>query len=132
MHDVMPMDWTVVPSCIYTHPEIAMVGLNADTAKEAGYATKIGQARFAGNGKALGEGEPDGFAQIVADAKTDRILGATFVGIHAVEMIHEVCVALADALTMDELGSIIHAHPTVSESVMDAAQQGEGIAPYLS
>ena len=131
-HDVMPMDWTVVPSCIYTHPEIAMVGLNADTAKEAGYATKIGQARFAGNGKALGEGEPDGFAQIVADAKTDRILGATFVGIHAVEMIHEVCVALADALTMDELGSIIHAHPTVSESVMDAAQQGEGIAPYLS
>ena len=130
-HHVMPMDWTVVPSCIYTHPEIAMVGLNADTAK-AGYTTKIGQARFVGSGKALGEGEPDGFAQLVADAKTNKILGATIVGIHAVEMVHEVCVAMSDALTMDELGAIIHAHPTVSEMVMDAAQQGEGVAPYLS
>ena len=127
----MPMDWTVVPSCIYTHPEIAMVGLNADAAKEAGHSTKIGQARFVGSGKALGEGEPDGFAQIIADAKTDRILGATIVGVHAVEIIHEVGVAMSDALTMSELGSIIHAHPTVSEMVMDAAQQGEGIAPYL-
>jgi len=131
-HHVMPMDWTVVPSCIYTHPEIAMVGLNADTAKEAGHSTKIGQARFVGSGKALGEGEPDGFAQIVADATTDRILGATIVGVHAVEIIHEIGVAMSDALTMGELGSIIHAHPTVSEMVMDAAQQGEGIAQYLS
>ena len=131
-HHVMPMDWTVVPSCIYTHPEIAMVGFNADSAKEAGYTTKIGQARFVGSGKALGEGEPDGFAQIIADAKTDRILGATFVGVHTVEMIHEICVAISDGLTMDELGSIIHAHPTVSEMVMDAAQQGEGVAAYLS
>lgn len=131
-HDVMPMDWTVVPSCIYTHPEIAMVGLNADAAKVAGHDTKIGQARFVGDAKALAEGEGDGFAQIIADAKTGRILGATIVGVHAVEMIHEVCVAMADALTMDELGSIIHAHPTVSEMIMDAAQQGVGVAPYLS
>lgn len=131
-HHVMPMDWTVVPSCIYTHPEIAMVGLNADTAKETGFTVKTGQARFIGSGKALAEGEPDGIAQIVADAKTDRILGATIVGVHAVEMIHEIGVAISDALTMDELGSIIHAHPTVSEMVMDAAQQGEGVAPYLS
>jgi dihydrolipoamide dehydrogenase len=131
-HHVMPMDWSVVPSCIYTHPEIAMVGLNADTAKDAGYEVKLGQARFVGDGKALAEGEPDGFAQIVADARNDRILGATIVGIHAVEMIHEICVAMADALSMDELGSVIHAHPTVSEMVMDAAQQGEGAAPYLS
>jgi dihydrolipoamide dehydrogenase len=131
-HEVMPMDWSVVPSCIYTHPEIAMVGLNADTAKETGHNVKLGQARFVGSGKALAEGEPDGYAQIVADAKTDRILGATIIGIHAVEMIHEICVAMSDALTMDELGSVIHAHPTVSETVMDAAQQGEGAAPYLS
>ncbi len=127
-----PMDWSVIPSCIYTHPEIAMVGLNADAAKAAGHEVKTGQARFIGSGKALGEGEPDGYAQIVADAKTDRILGATIIGIHAVEMIHEIAVAMADALTMDELGSIVHAHPTVSEMVMDAAQAGEGVAPYLS
>jgi len=128
----MPMDWSVIPSCIYTHPEIATVGLNTETAKAAGYAVKTGQARFVGSGKALGEGEPDGYAQIVADGVTDRILGGTIIGIHAVEMIHEIAVAMADALTMDELGSIIHAHPTVSEMVMDAAQAGEGIAPYLS
>jgi len=126
------MDATVVPSCIYTHPEIATVGLNVDAAKAAGHEVKTGQARFIGSGKALGEGETDGYAQIVADAKTDRILGATIIGIHAVEMIHEIAVAMADALTMDELGSVIHAHPTVSEMVMDAAQAGEGVAPYLS
>lgn len=127
-----PMDWRVIPSCIYTHPEISMVGLHADAAKQAGYMVKAGQARFLGSGKALGEGEPDGYAQIVADAQTDRILGATIIGIHAVEMIHEVAVAMSDGMRMDELGAIVHAHPTVSEMVMDAAQQGEGVAAYLS
>jgi dihydrolipoamide dehydrogenase len=131
-HDPMPMDWSVIPSCIYTHPEIASVGHNADTGKEAGYEVKLGTARVIGNGKSLAEGEPDGYVQIVADAKTDRILGATLIGIHAVELIHEIAVAMSDALTMDELGSVIHAHPTVSELVMDAAQQGESVAPYLS
>jgi dihydrolipoamide dehydrogenase len=128
----LPMDRTVVPSCIYTHPEIATVGLNADDAKAAGYTVKNGQARFGGSGKALGEGEPDGFAQLVSDAETGLLLGATIMGVHAVEMIHEIGVAIADGLTIAELGEIIHAHPTVSEMVMDAAQQGVGVAPYLS
>ncbi len=131
-HHPHAMDWSVIPSCIYTYPEIASIGLHADAAKAAGFEVKLGQSRFIGSGKALGEGESDGYAQIVADAKTGRILGATIIGIHAVELIHEIAVAMADALTMDELGSIIHAHPTVSESVMDAAQAGEGVAPYLS
>jgi dihydrolipoamide dehydrogenase len=128
----IPMDRTVVPSCIYTHPEIATVGLNADAAKEAGHTVKTGQARFGGSGKALGEGEPDGFAQLVSDAETGLLLGATIMGVHAVEMIHEIGVAIADGLSIAELGEIIHAHPTVSEMVMDAAQQGVGVAPYLS
>ncbi len=131
-HHVMPIDRTVVPSCIYTHPEIAMVGLNTETGKAAGIEVKVGQARFVGNGKALGEGEPDGIAQLYADAKTDLLIGATVMGVHAVEIIHEVGVAMSDALAMDDLGSIIHAHPTVSELIMDAAEQGEGVAPYLS
>jgi dihydrolipoamide dehydrogenase len=129
---LVAMDRTVVPSCIYTHPEIATVGLNSDEAKEAGFEVKLGQARFGGSGKALGEGEPDGFAQIVSDGKTDLILGATIMGTHAVELIHEIGVAISDGFTMTELGEVIHAHPTVSEMVMDAAQQGEGVAPYLS
>jgi dihydrolipoamide dehydrogenase len=129
---VLPMDRTVVPSCIYTHPEIATVGLNADAAKEAGHDVKLGQARFLGSGKALGEGEPDGYAQLVMDADTELLLGATIMGVHAVEMIHEIGVAISDGLTVPELGEIIHAHPTVSEMVMDAAQQAVGVAPYLS
>jgi dihydrolipoamide dehydrogenase len=131
-HNVMPIDRTVVPSCIYTHPEIATVGLNPETAQAVGIEVKLGQARFVGNGKALAEGEPDGIAQIYADAKTDVIVGATVMGVHAVEVIHEVAVAMSDALTMDDLGSIVHAHPTVSELILDSAEQAEGVAPYLS
>jgi len=106
--------------------------MNPETAKAAGSDVKMGQARYLGNGKALGEGEPDGFAQLYADAATDRLVGATVMGVHAVEIIHEVGVAISDGLSMDDLGSIIHAHPTVSEVMMDAAQQGESVAPYLS
>ncbi len=130
--EMVAMDRTVVPSCIYTHPEIATVGLNADDAKEQGYEVSLGQARFGGSGKALGEGEPDGYAQLVVDAETGLLLGATIMGVHAVEMIHEIGVAIAEGLTAAELGEIIHAHPTVSEMVMDAAQQAVGVAPYLS
>ncbi len=130
--EMVPMDRTVVPSCIYTHPEIATVGLNADDAKERGYEVTIGQARFGGSGKALGEGEPDGYAQLVVDSETGLLLGATIMGVHAVEMIHEIGVAIAEGLTASELGEVIHAHPTVSEMVMDAAQQAVGVAPYLS
>jgi dihydrolipoamide dehydrogenase len=109
-----------------------MVGLNPPAAKDAGIEVKLGQARYLGNGKALGEGEPDGLAQLYADAATDRLIGATVMGAHAVEIIHEVGVAISDGLSMDDLGSIIHAHPTVSELMMDAAEQGDGVAPYLS
>ena len=128
----LPIDRTVVPSCIYTHPEIATVGLNADAAKERGFKVKLGQARFLGSGKALAEGEPDGYAQVVMDQETGLLLGATIMGVHAVEMIHEVGVAISAGLSVHELGDIIHAHPTVSEMVMDASHQALGIAPYLS
>jgi len=131
-HHVMEMDRTVVPSCIYTHPEIASVGVNPEMAAAGGMQLKTGQARFIGNGKALAEGEPDGIAVLYADATTDLLVGATVMGVHAVEIVHEVAVAMSDGLTMDDLGAVIHAHPTVSELMMDSAEQGEGVAPYLS
>jgi dihydrolipoamide dehydrogenase len=129
---VRPIDRTVVPNCIFTYPEIATVGLNADAAREQGHEVKVGQARFVGEAKALAEGESEGYVQLVADAGSDLLLGATIMGPHAVELIHEVGVAITDGFTMAELGEVIHAHPTVSEVVMDAAQQGSGVAPYLS
>jgi len=131
-HHPRAIDRTVVPSCIYTHPEIAMVGLNTETAKAAGREVKVGQARYLGNGKALGEGEPDGLAQVFSDAATGQVLGACIMGAHAVEIIHEIGVAMSDGLTAEELGDMIHAHPTVSELVMDATQVIAGVAPYLS
>ncbi len=109
-----------------------MVGLTPEAAQAAGYGVKVGQARFLGNGKALGEDEPEGLAQIYTEAGSGLILGATVMGVHAVEVIHEIGVAISDGLTADELGDIIHAHPTVSELVMDAADQAVGLAPYLS
>lgn len=132
-HEPRPIDRTVVPSCIYTHPNLAMVGLTTETAKAAGYdRVRVGQARYLGNGKAWGEGETDGLAQIYSDEETNLILGATIMGEHSVEIIHEVAVAISDGLTEAELADVIHAHPTVSELVMDSAQQGEKTAPYLS
>jgi dihydrolipoamide dehydrogenase len=131
-HHPRAIDRTVVPSCIYTHPEIAMVGLNTETGKAAGHEVKVGQARYLGNGKALGEGEADGVAQLFSDATTGLILGACIMGAHAVEIIHEIAVAISDGLSAEELGDVIHAHPTVSELVMDAAQVSAGVAPYLS
>jgi len=126
------LDRTVVPNCIFTYPEIATVGLQADAARAEGREVRVGQARFTGEAKALAEGESDGQVQLVADAKSGLLLGATIMGPHAVELIHEVGVAISDGFTMAELGEVIHAHPTVSEVVMDAAQQGCGVAPYLS
>ena len=131
-YHVREMDRTVVPACIYTHPEIATVGMNSETARELGRDVAVAQARYAGNGKALGEGETDGVAQIYWDKPTGIILGAAVMGVHAVEIIHEVAVAISDGLTLDEVGDIIHAHPTVSELIMDAAERGVGVAPYLS
>jgi dihydrolipoamide dehydrogenase len=131
-HHPRAIDRTVVPSCIYTHPEIAMVGHNTETGKAAGFEVKTGQARYLGNGKALGEGEGDGVAQLFSDARSGLIIGACIMGAHAVEIIHEIGVAISDGLSVEELGDIIHAHPTVSELVMDFAQVSAGVAPYLS
>lgn len=129
---LIPMDRTVVPACIYTHPEIATVGLHADAAKEAGHQLVTGMAKFGGDGKALGEGETDGYVQLVADKETRALLGATIYGGHATELIHDVGAAIYDGLTVDELGDVIHAHPTFSEMIGDAALAAGGRAPYLS
>ncbi len=130
--EVRAMDRTVVPSCIYTHPEIAAVGLSEETAKAQGLDVQLTQTRFRGNGKALAEGEPDGVATLVVEKGSGIILGATVMGVHAVEVIHEIAVAISDGLTGEELGEIIHAHPTVSELIMDTAQHSLKLAPYLS
>lgn len=110
-----------IPACVYTFPEVAVVGSSRDSAKERGIDAVQAVAKFTANGKALGEGESDGFVQLVAEKGTGRIVGCQIVGPHAVEIIHEVAVAMRHDITVQALAHTVHAHPTVSEVVKLAA-----------
>jgi len=116
----------LVPSCIFTAPEIGSVGITEAHAKEKGLAIKVGKFSFAFLGKALAAGANTGFVKWVADAKTDRLLGAHAVGPHATELIAEATAAIRAELTAEELGRTIHCHPTLSESWMEAAHALHG------
>lgn len=115
-----------VPACVYTFPEVAVVGRSRDGAKERGIDAVQAVAKFAANGKALGEGESDGFVQLIAEKGTGRILGCQIVGPHAVEIIHEVSVAMTNGITAAQLAHSVHAHPTVSEVIKFAAMDAAG------
>jgi len=117
---------TVIPSCIFTSPEIGSVGLTEQAAKEKSISVKIGKFSFAGLGKAMAAGEASGFVKWVVDASTDRLLGAHAVGAHATELISEAAAAIRAELTAEEIGRTVHCHPTFSESWMEAAHAVHG------
>jgi dihydrolipoamide dehydrogenase len=119
---VEPIKHNLVPNCTYCDPEVASVGMTEAKAKEAGYDVKVGKFPFSASGKARILGETDGFIKIVAEKKYDEVLGVHIIGPHATELLAEACVAMALETTADELGRTIHAHPTVSESMMEAAE----------
>ncbi len=121
------MDYSAVPGCIYSTPEIACVGLTEEKAREAGYAVRTGRFNVSGNGRSLAIGCQDGFAKLVADADTGKVLGCHIVAPHATEMIGEAGMAIRYGLTAEELGEVIHAHPTVSEILMEAAHDIDGL-----
>lgn len=119
---VEPINHRLVPNCTYCDPEVASVGLTEAKAREEGYDVKIGKFPFSASGKARILGETDGFVKIVADKKYDEVLGVHIIGPHATELLAEACVAMQLETTADEFGRTIHAHPTVSEAVMEAAE----------
>ena len=121
-HDPQPINLRQVPSCTYCDPEVASVGLTEAKAREEGYDVKVAKFPFSASGKARILGEEEGFVKIVADKRYDEILGVHIIGPHATEIIHEAIVAMHLESTAEELGRTIHAHPTVSESVMEAAE----------
>jgi dihydrolipoamide dehydrogenase len=114
------VDWDLVPAIVYTDPEVASVGLGEDAAKAKGVAVNIGRFNFAANGRAIANDSTDGFVKIVADAKTDRILGAQILGRGAGELISEVVTHMEYGGSAEDLGRTIHAHPTMSEAVKEA------------
>ena len=114
------VNWDLVPAIVYTHPEVASVGLGEDAAKAAGRAIRVGKFNFAANGRAIAADATDGFVKIIADAKTDRILGAQILGANAGELISEVVTHMEYGGSAEDLGRTIHAHPTKSEAIKEA------------
>ena len=117
---------TLIPSCIFTDPEIGAVGLTEQKAKEQGRSVLTGKFFLASLGRALASGENSGFVKWIADAQTDRLLGAQAIGLHATELIAEAALAIRSGLTAAELGKSVHCHPTLSESWMEAAHAVHG------
>jgi dihydrolipoamide dehydrogenase len=114
------IDWNLVPAIIYTDPEVAGVGLGEDGVRAKGLEVRTGKFFFAANGRALAADAADGFVKIIADAKTDRILGAQIIGRGASELIAEVVTHMEYGGSAEDLGRTIHAHPTLSEAVKEA------------
>ena len=115
------VNYAVIPGVIYTHPEVANVGKTEEDLKAEGRAYKAGKFSFMGNGRAKANFAADGFVKILADAATDRILGAHIIGPGAGDLIHEICVAMEFGAAAEDLALTCHAHPTYSEAVREAA-----------
>jgi dihydrolipoamide dehydrogenase len=116
------MDYTVVPAGIFTMPEIGSVGLREQQAREQGLRFRVGRYQFRGLARAHAMGEISGMAKIIADEATDKVLGVHLCGAHATDLIHEGALAMKLGATAAQLGSMIHAHPTMSEAIMEAAE----------
>jgi dihydrolipoamide dehydrogenase len=125
------IDYAAVPSGIFTSPEIGSVGLREHQAAEKGIKTRIGRFPFRVLGKAQAMGEIVGMTKVIADAETDRLLGMHIIGPHASDLVHEGALAIRSGRTARDLGEMIHAHPTLSECLMEAAEDVHGRAIHV-
>ena len=119
-------DRSLVPNCVFSSPEVASCGLTEDAAAAAGVKHEVAQVRFNGNSKAVIEGEPDGFVRLVCEPGGGRVLGASLIGPHVTELVHELALAVHSGLTLADVAATIHAHPTLAEAVGEAALGGLG------
>ncbi|HYA79891.1 MAG TPA: dihydrolipoyl dehydrogenase, partial [Methylocystis sp.] len=115
------VDYNAIPNVVYAWPEVASVGLTEEEAREKGLAINVGKFPFTANGRARAMRETDGFVKIIADAATDRLLGAHILGAGAGELIAEAVVLMSFSGSAEDLARICHAHPTMSEAVKEAA-----------
>jgi dihydrolipoamide dehydrogenase len=125
-------DYHAAPNCIYTDPEIAHVGLGEKEAKEKGLEIRVGRFPFAASGRALTLGQSEGFAKVIADASSGKLLGAHIIGPRATDLIAEAALAIQNGLTLEQLDLTIHAHPTLPESLMEAALAAQGRAIHIA
>jgi dihydrolipoamide dehydrogenase len=126
-----PVDYDSIPGCTYCQPQIASIGMTEAKAKEAGYELKIGKFPFMASGKAFAAGDRDGFVKLIFDAKYGELLGAHIIGSEATELIAELGIVKALEGTYESIVQTVHAHPTLSESIMEAAAQAYGEAIHI-
>jgi dihydrolipoamide dehydrogenase len=116
-----PLDYDAIPRCTYCQPQVASLGITEAEAKDRGYDVEVGEFPFRPNGKALALGEREGFVKIVADTTTGEILGASLIGPEVTELLPELVLARTWELTPEEIARTVHAHPTLSEALMEAS-----------
>ncbi len=129
--ETVTLDYEMMPRATYSNPQIASFGLTEAQAKERGYTVKIGRFPFQANGKALGLGDYAGWVKLVVDSKYGEILGAHLVGPEVTELLPELTLAHMMELTPAEIGRNVHAHPTLSETLMEAAHAAEGMPIHI-
>ena len=125
------MDYQVIPWCVFTLPEIGHAGMTEKEATDEGYEVKVGRFPYGASGMALGMGEADGFVKTITDADSGDILGAHIVGAHASTLIHEAAVAIRLGASAMDIAHTVHAHPTLSEMVMESAEAAYGRAVHV-
>ncbi len=130
-HETVKLDYEMMPRATYCSPQVASFGLTEAQAKERGYQVKVGRFPFQANGKALGLGDYAGWVKLVIDERYGEILGATLVGPEVTELLPELTLARMMELTPAEIARNVHAHPTLSEVLMEAAHAAEGSAIHI-
>ncbi len=125
------INYNAIPGVIYTHPEVATVGKNEEELKEKGVAYKVGKFPFLANSRGRATGQTDGLVKIIADAKTDEVLGVHILGPQAGNMIHEACIAMEFGASAEDIARTCHAHPTYNEAVKEAALAVDGRAIHI-
>jgi dihydrolipoamide dehydrogenase len=125
------IDPDMIPSAVYTDPQIAGFGMKEETAKASGRAFETVSFPYRGAGKSVAIEKPDGLVKIIFDPETKEILGAHLAGAEATELVHEILLAKASELLPEDIATMIHAHPTLSEAVMEAARAAEGWAIHV-
>ncbi len=125
------VNYNTIPGVIYTHPELATVGKSEEDLKAAGVAYKVGKFPFLANSRGRATGQTEGLVKIIADAKTDEVLGVHILGPQAGNMIHEACIAMEFGASAEDIARTCHAHPTYNEAVKEAALAVDGRAVHI-
>ena len=128
MGTTQSLNYDVIPAGIFTLPEIGRVGLTEQQARESGMPTTVGRFRYGGIGKAQAVGEITGQFKVIAEKESKKIVGVHIIGAHAADLIHEGALTMQGGLTATDVADLIHAHPTLSEGLMEAAEDMEGLA----